>query len=1013
MEWVEVVGGGRPPELYNPLGDSVISPWGVLRRPPTPPSPRLLIDRKNRQLWKRKRKELQIQEDKKRKAEEERRKKRIISEITIVYKKRDLLGTSKLQFANDEEASNIVNKIVRKYANQSTCEVQRNEYFGENYDEHPEKVAKFTRFNPKNFSVFNHASKSKRELMSYIQAASQNVKNYRSKSKSKTVKSSEQPTSVYQSDNLNCSYEKSEKVTTQSISNPSFGFINIEGNQERNRHNSVLKTDLNIDRGRPCTQPPNGIINRNIKCNETTANKVFGHNGICKIDISEILRRRRLRGKGKDVFFVNGELVKDHHSIMTSITDESKCPGDKEKETLLDSDGKLSPTAIPKIIVHPSLNSTVDDTENCFTCLTDYDSSCENSSNIVDSPMPELKKRTIFSRIIPCLPQSRFIDEFKLEANQFSLPIKCPSNLETRYRELDREDSVDNFSSPKSLKRFKTQNTGRRKRSGHAKINFIGNPYLVPIKEEDIQLLVGETNQDKELTSGCKIYPKSHYKRHKTSIDLNESPDYISPSDYYNTSSPSSTSVESDNENLVVSNPDQTAIKIQNSCLKRKGIFPHWSTKRYTAFHRWSDYKTRKVRFLMGKGKIEVNETDGSHYLHVNDIPGKLQTSEIFILNQGFGNSTIFSTENEDKCDLESKKFESKSLDFITVIPTDKNNQTLNTLKVKKSNNDKFMKNKEKMKYFHNLTIDELLESKYDCHNNSRCDKISSNCNIDKSLCLDLHNLNPNNNRIVNAVGNNPQLTEAKINIFMKGVKIVNGKDEIQNILPNTENRPALRRSKHLDCSGILEQVPENLTEKPDTFTDVNGSGTRKTVIGKPCRKQKAIECLKNQFDPDHRITDSISTEKYNLEQNKLLNDTDQNSKFSDETPMKNSNTQGIKKKKSYDNRASLARYKKIALLKNDNVDSNAKRISFKNPSSGKRSVKKCTQVISKKDVASVNKAPSASITSGTNGASDGDGVQYHYRSDGVHNTITTIITFPASQTKVRITHFLIRVSVV
>ena len=215
MEWVECLGtfSGRPPGVQS-TSDPLGLPLG------TPASPRLIGEKKQREINRRERKKRR--DDLKRKREEEEARKRKVqrkSEVTIVYKKKDIISNRVPSFANFNSGI-------------------------ENFEANSSKI----------------------------------------------------DTSSSQNDSDE--YSKGKKLI---------------------KHENIVKS-------------PNATYS-------------FGSTGVCKIDIGEIIHKRNLRKKGKDVFFINGSPLENSDRVNNDSSFSS--PGKTLNPINMD-EKQLSPPPLKK-----------------------------------------------------------------------------------------------------------------------------------------------------------------------------------------------------------------------------------------------------------------------------------------------------------------------------------------------------------------------------------------------------------------------------------------------------------------------------------------------------------------------------------------------------------------------------------------------------------------------------------------------------------------------------------------
>ena len=430
-----------------------------------------------------------------------------------------------------------------------------------------------------------------------------------------------------------------------------------------------------------------------------------GSTGTCKIDISEIMHNRKMRRKGKDVFFVNG--IKLNEEPSTANSDQYSCL------RLSEDKNEVSKEAAPSV------------SQNC-KALSNPAPKTEKIRPILEVP-PIIKPRTVFyPKTQPRLTRGKPLSK---SASMENVSYSNDENSLTISGEVLKDANVNIPS------RFNQRSPARKRKSFSPK-SIVKIPKLKPIEEED------------ELRENGKgLYPKTWLMNLSNKFASNFDLTTLSLSKI---SGLGNDSKDEQNRMLIGCSgekPGEAPIRasfVSKGDTKTKveepegagnpvpNLFSKVCMKRYKAFHRWGELKTKKVKFMMGHGTFEIDKSNGSKYLVVDKIPGKDESKKVIILQN---NSSFPSPENYmDKFNKIGSECIPGVRNFISTVESSANKISLDDLKSplrsknsfrkspypsRKSNFDHIKNNKQKMNFFHNLTIDELL-------NQSERDKLSS-----------------------------------------------------------------------------------------------------------------------------------------------------------------------------------------------------------------------------------------------------------------------------------------------
>ena len=99
--------------------------------------------------------------------------------------------------------------------------------------------------------------------------------------------------------------------------------------------------------------------------------------------------------------------------------------------------------------------------------------------------------------------------------------------------------------------------------------------------------------------------------------------------------------------------------KFTQDDLEKSSNIPDICMKRYKAFHRWGEMKSKQVKFLLGSGRVEVK--NGNEVLIVDDVPGRTDLEEVIEMKT----SQIRDTP------LSDVTIGSSNIELVTEIPID------------------------------------------------------------------------------------------------------------------------------------------------------------------------------------------------------------------------------------------------------------------------------------------------------------------------------------------------------
>ena len=442
--------------------------------------------------------------------------------------------------------------------------------------------------------------------------------------------------------------------------------------------------------------------------------------GPCRIDISDVMRRRQMRMKGKDVFYIDGQLAGEKTGLVYQKQDAKNRKKGTDRH--------------PKSLVLRNSNTTGIKGSKA----TDHAAMIKNSPST-----PELKKRTIFYPSDDSLDVRNSSEIREVREEKHASSIRKASNnskgiLKIPHLHSIKEEDQSRVRTIATLSNLQNKVLFNQKRISRAALPCGNSGSMEADATEAVRNLKANDQEEANMSINLENDFERSCKK-QSENDKNNNFKYFH-SKKPSLCVPSATS-------LPLNKPSQPKNSLLNSNI------PKISSSRYAAFNRWCDYKTKKVHFLMGKGKVEVNETDGNEYLIVNDIPGKNAQKSVLVVgkpkeqpNIVFSNTkrkedTSFEPSkrkkeqsivsvNSDACSPNDDSHEGKFFDKIELnirgpVTYCKNvNSALDLTHSSADSSKSYRKtphiarkkysdldSKAKMNYFHNLTIDELLES--------------------------------------------------------------------------------------------------------------------------------------------------------------------------------------------------------------------------------------------------------------------------------------------------------------